>query len=74
MLSGEVQISGVVESTAGGAPIISVEVPVEVDGQVKYVLAAGLSPEYLAELFRPAILAAPVVTQDRASRQVSAEY
>lgn len=50
--SGKVQVSDLVESTSGGAPILSVEVPVQVDGQIKYVLAAGLSPEFLADVVR----------------------
>lgn len=49
-LSGEVQVSDLVESTAGAAPIISVEVPIRIHGEVMYVLAAGLSPEYLADV------------------------
>lgn len=50
--SGKAQVSDLVESTSGGAPILSIEVPVQVDGQIKYVLAAGLSPEYLADVVR----------------------
>jgi len=51
-VTGQPQVSGVVASTAAGAPIISVEVPVIIDGQVRYVLATGLSPEYVAAVIK----------------------
>jgi two-component sensor histidine kinase len=51
-VTGMPQISDLVASTAADAPIISIEVPVTIDGQVRYVLAAGLSPEYVAEVMR----------------------
>ena len=50
--SGKPQVSNLVPSTAGVAPIISVEVPVRISGQVEYVLAAGLSPQYLGEVVK----------------------
>jgi two-component sensor histidine kinase len=48
--TGKSQVSDIVASTAGGAPIISVEVPVLRNGNVDYVLAVGLSPGYFANV------------------------
>jgi hypothetical protein len=46
------QVSGIVPSTSGGAPIISVEIPVLNNGNVDYVLAVGLSPSYFADVVK----------------------
>jgi PAS domain S-box-containing protein len=48
--TGRPQVSDLVMASADGQPIISVEVPVQISGQLRYVLAAGLSPKYLSEL------------------------
>lgn len=49
-MTGTPQISDLVNAMADGRPIISVEVPVRIGGEIKYVLAVGLSPKYLAEV------------------------
>jgi hypothetical protein len=51
-VTGKPQVSGVVASTAGGASIVSVEVPVLNGGNVDYVLAIGLSPDYFANVVK----------------------
>jgi two-component sensor histidine kinase len=50
--TGSPQISDLIHAVADGRPIISVEVPVRVAGEIKYVLAVGLSPKYLAEVMK----------------------
>src|SRR5262245_41191165 len=48
--TGAAQVSDLAPTTSDGQPIISVEVPVQIAGTARYVLAAGLSPNYLSEL------------------------
>jgi PAS domain S-box-containing protein len=50
--TGKAQISDLQLAAAGPVPIISVEVPVVLDGGVRYVLATGLTSEYLAGVLR----------------------
>jgi two-component sensor histidine kinase len=50
--TGQPQISGLIAAAASNNFIISIEVPVRVNNEVRYVLAAGLSPEHFAEVMR----------------------
>ncbi|MEA3022156.1 MAG: hypothetical protein QOK01_1008 [Alphaproteobacteria bacterium] len=50
LATGRPQVSDLSRTTADGLPFISVEVPVHVDGGVRYVLAVGLLPQYLSGL------------------------
>jgi len=53
--TGNVQVSDLVYSAADGQPIISVEAPVRISGQPRYVLAIGLSSKYLSEVMKQAV-------------------
>jgi len=44
------QVSDLNIATADGLPFISIEVPVRVGGEIRYVIALGLSPQYLSSL------------------------
>jgi PAS domain S-box-containing protein len=48
--TGHAQVSDLSVATIDGLPFISVEVPARVDGEIRYVLALGLSPTYLSAL------------------------
>ncbi|MGN6572833.1 MAG: sensor histidine kinase [Pseudolabrys sp.] len=48
--SGKPQISDLIYTTTERQPIISIEVPVRIGGEIRYVLALGLSPNYLSAL------------------------
>jgi len=50
--TGEPQVSDLIKAAADGRPIVSVEVPVFIRGQVAYVLATALSPDYLTGVVR----------------------
>ena len=50
--TGRPQVSGLIGAAAPENFIVSVEVPVRVGGDVRYVLAAGLSPKYFAEVMQ----------------------
>ena len=50
--SGQPQVSGLIAAIAPEDSIVSIEVPVRLDGEVRYVLAAGLSPAYFAEVMK----------------------
>jgi len=50
--TGQPQISNLINAAADGRPLISAEVPIRVDGEIKYVLAAGLSAQYLSEVMQ----------------------
>jgi two-component sensor histidine kinase len=50
--TGMPQLSNLINAAADGRPIISVEVPVRIGADIKYVLAVGLSPQYLSDLMR----------------------
>jgi two-component sensor histidine kinase len=52
LATGRPQVSDLVSATTAGEQIITVEVPVRTDGEVRYVLAMGVSPNYLSELLR----------------------
>ena len=53
--TGTLQVSDLVYSAADGQPIISVEAPVRISGQARYVLAIGLSSKYLSEVMKEAV-------------------
>ncbi len=46
--TGEPQVSDLYEATIDQRPVITIEVPVRIDGQIRYVLAAGIEPQYLS--------------------------
>jgi two-component sensor histidine kinase len=50
--TGQPQVSDLIKAATDGRPIVSVEVPVNVGQEVKYVLATGLSPDYLSAVVR----------------------
>ena len=50
--TGQPQVSGLIGTAAAENFIVSAEVPVRVGGDVRYVLAAGLSPKYFAEVMK----------------------
>jgi two-component sensor histidine kinase len=50
-----IQVSDLIHAAADGQPIISVEVPVRISGEVRYVLAIGLSSKYLSDVMRQAV-------------------
>jgi len=50
LATGRPQVSDLSRTTADRLPFISVEVPVRVDGAIRYVLAVGLLPQYLSGL------------------------
>jgi len=53
--TGTLQVSNLVHSAADGQPIISVEAPVRISGQARYVLAIGLSSKYLSDVMKEAV-------------------
>jgi len=53
--TGTLQVSDLVYSAADGQPIISVEAPVRISGQARYVLAIGLSSKYLSDVMKEAV-------------------
>jgi len=48
--TGRPQVSDLIYTTTDRQPIISIEVPVRIGGDIRYVLAIGLSPNYLSAL------------------------
>ena len=48
--TGQPQISGLIAAVASDNLTVSVEVPVRANGEIRYVLAAGLLPGYFAEV------------------------
>lgn len=50
--TGQPQVSGLIAAVAVEDSIVSIEVPVRAGGEVRYVLAAGLSPAYFAEVMK----------------------
>jgi PAS domain S-box-containing protein len=50
LATGEPQVSDLYEATIDQRPVISVEVPVRIDGQIRYVLSMGIEPQYLSAL------------------------
>jgi two-component sensor histidine kinase len=50
--TGKSQISDLVIGTLLGQPIVSIEVPVQVAGEVRYVLALGFAPEHLTQILQ----------------------
>ncbi len=50
--TGQPQISDLVSASASENPIVSVEVPVRQNNEIRFVLAAGLPPSYFADVMR----------------------
>jgi PAS domain S-box-containing protein len=50
LATGRPQVSDLNISSADGEPFISIEVPVRAGGEIRYVLAIGLSPAYFSTL------------------------
>ncbi|MGJ4930564.1 sensor histidine kinase [Bradyrhizobium sp. HKCCYLS2038] len=48
--TGRPQVSGLQKAVVDGQPIVTIAVPVRIDGQVRYALNVGLSPRYLSTL------------------------
>lgn len=48
--TGQPQISGLIPAAGARSPIVSIEVPVRVKGEVLYVISAGLPPAYFADV------------------------
>jgi two-component sensor histidine kinase len=48
--TGRTQVSNLAIGTLLGQPIVSIEVPVYVAGEARYVLALGLSPEHITQI------------------------
>lgn len=52
LATGEPQVSNLYYATIDQRPVISVEVPVSFEGEIRYVLTAGIEPQYLSALMR----------------------
>jgi PAS domain S-box-containing protein len=50
--TGRSQVSNLVNGTLLGQPIVSIEVPVQIAGEVRYVLALGFAPEHITQILR----------------------
>jgi two-component sensor histidine kinase len=48
--TGQPQVSGLQKAVLDGQPIVTIAVPVRVEGQIRYALNIGLSPQYLSGL------------------------
>jgi PAS domain S-box-containing protein len=48
--TGHAQVSDLGIASADGLPFISIEVPVRIGGEIRYVIALGLPPQYLSAL------------------------
>jgi hypothetical protein len=48
--TGQAQVSDLSISSADGLPFISIEVPVRIGGEIRYVIALGLPPRYLSAM------------------------
>ncbi len=48
--TGQPQVSDLSIASADGLPFISIEVPVRIGGEIRYVIALGLPPRYLSAL------------------------
>src|SRR5262249_36614956 len=51
-LTGQPQISDLISAAGSDNLIVSIEVPVRMNGEIRFVLAAGLPPTYFAEVMR----------------------
>jgi len=52
LATGEPQVSDLYQATIDQRPVISIEVPVRIDGQIRYVLSTGIEPQYLSALLK----------------------
>ncbi len=50
--TGEPQVSDLYQATIDQRPVVSIEVPVRIDGEIRYVLAAGLEPRHLSAMLK----------------------
>jgi len=50
LATGEPQVSDLYPATIDQRPVISIEVPVRIDGRIRYVLSTGVEPRYLSAL------------------------
>src|SRR5689334_17736501 len=50
LATGEPQVSDLYPATIDQRPVISIEVPVRIDGQIRYVLATGVEPRYFSAI------------------------
>ena len=52
LATGEPQVSDLYQATIDQRPVISIEAPVRIDGEIRYVLSAGIEPRYLSALLK----------------------
>jgi PAS domain S-box-containing protein len=52
LATGEPQVSDLYPATIDQRPVMTVEVPVRIDGEIRYVLSMGLEPQYLSALMK----------------------
>ncbi len=52
LVTGEPQVSDLYQATIDQRPVISIEAPVRIDGEIRYVLSAGFEPNYLSALLK----------------------
>lgn len=52
LATGEPQVSDLYAATIDQRPVISIEVPVRIDGQIRYVLSTGVEPKYLSAFMK----------------------
>jgi PAS domain S-box-containing protein len=50
LATGEPQVSDLYPASVDRRPVISIEVPVRIDGGIRYVLSTGIEPRYLSAL------------------------
>lgn len=48
--TGKPQVSGLQRAVVDGQPVVTIAVPVRIDGMVRYALNIGLSPKYLSSI------------------------
>jgi PAS domain S-box-containing protein len=52
LATGEPQVSDLYKATLDQRPVITVEVPVRVEGKIRYILSMGVEPGYLSTLMK----------------------
>jgi PAS domain S-box-containing protein len=52
LATGKPQVSDLYPATIDQRPVMTVEVPVRIDGEIRYILSMGLEPEYLSALMK----------------------
>jgi PAS domain S-box-containing protein len=52
LATGQPQISDLYAATIDQRPVISIEVPVPIENRIRYVLSAGVEPQYLSALLK----------------------